>query len=247
MKPKKIKVVGVIPARGGSSGVSNKNLRLFSGKPLIAWSILSALESNLDRVIVCTNDLKIGKVAQKYGAEVITEPHELALGTMGIEPVVRYVYEWLLKKENYKADALALLMATSPSRNKFHINDGIDIFKKSRADSVVGVNQTPANHTPYWTLIRSPKGKVTLFDGAPLKKILTRRQDFPKKCYARNDLIYILKPKNLYDKERIDLYGAKVELYETSTLYEMDINTPDEWSDAEIKFKRLLKNKKKPE
>ena len=107
---------------------------------------------------------------------------------------------------------------------------------------LVSVNETPANHTPYWTLTRTPENKVCLFGGIDLKNILTRRQDFPYKCYARNDLIYVLKPKNLFE-EKPNLYGKKVELYLTSPLHEIDINTSEEWLLAEMRFKNLLKKR----
>jgi CMP-N,N'-diacetyllegionaminic acid synthase len=244
-------IVAIIPARGGSKTIPLKNLKIFAGKPLIAWSILSAKKSALvSRVIVSTDHPEIAKVAKKYGAEVpFLRPGELAGDKLGIEPVLKHAYEWLLANESYKADGLVLLMPTSPTRQTSHIDDAIKIFEKKKVDSVVGVNETPANHTPYWTLTRSPRGKVSLWGGIPLKKILTRRQDFPQKCYARNDLVYVLKPKNLYDKERSNIYGNKVELYDVAdpAIYEMDINTPDEWAEAEIKFQKLiLKKWKKP-
>ena len=244
-----MKIVAVIPARGGSKSIPLKNLKVFAGKPLIAWSILSAKRSkNVDRVIISTDHPEIARIAKKYGAEVVVRPPELAIDTIGIEPTLKHVYETLLKQEKYKADALVLLMPTSPTRQTFHIDDAIQIFKKKKVDSVLGVNQTPANHTPYWTLTRSPQGKVSLWGGVPLKKILTRRQDFPQKCYARNDLVYVLKPKNLFDKERSNIYGNKIELYEVAdpAIYEMDINTPDEWAEAEIKFQKLILKKWKP-
>ncbi len=237
---KKHHIVCVIPARGGNNGIPNKNLRRFAGKPLIAWAILEALASkHLSRVIVSTNDRNIAKTAKRYGAEVIWRPDEFATATVGIEPTLRHVFE-ALKKSGYIADGIALTMATNPLRRTSHINEAIGKFLSSRADSVVSVNETPANHTPYWTLVQSRTGKVSLFDGKPLKKILTRRQDFPKKCLARNDLIYVLKPKNLYERKP-NLYGKRVMLYETSPLFDADINTPEEWHDAEIKFKRLQK------
>lgn len=241
-----MKLVGVIPARGGSKSIPKKNIKNFCSKPMIAWTILSALKSKLDRVIVSTDDPEIAKVAKKYGAEApFLRPAELAIDTLGVEPVLKHTYEWLLKNEGYKADALVLLMPTNPLRRPFHIDEAIKIFIKKKVDSVVAVNETPANHTPYWTLIKTlhpktKKSKVTLWGGIPLKKIPTRRQDFPLKCYARNDLIYVLKPKNLYDKERSDLYGKNVELYDTGTTYEADINTPEEWRDAELKAKKIL-------
>lgn len=238
-----MKIVGIIPGRGGSERIKDKNLRKFCGKPLLAWAILNAKKSMvLNRIIVSTDSPNIAKIAKKYGAEVpFLRPTELSNSRMGIEPVLKHAYEWLRTEDNYKADGLALIMATNPLRQPFHISEAVKIFKSKRADSVVSVNETPANHTPYWTLIKTKKG-IRLFNGENLKNIIVRSQDFPQKCYSRNDLIYVLNPKNLFDKKP-NLYGKKVELYETSTLFEADINTPDEWEDAEIKFRKLIKKK----
>jgi CMP-N,N'-diacetyllegionaminic acid synthase len=237
-------IVGVIPARGGSKSIPLKTIKDFAGKPLIAWSILSALQSKeLSRVIVSTDNADIADVAREFGAEVpFLRPEELAVDTMGIEPVLRHTYEWLKEDDGYEADALVLLMPTSPTRQTYHIDDLIKIFKEKEVDSTVAVNETPANHTPYWTLTRQDDGAVTLWGGVHLKNILTRRQDFPQKCYARNDLGYILKPQNLYE-DVPNLYGNKVELYviPDALRYEADINTPEEWEDAERKVAKLLK------
>ncbi len=241
-------IVAVIPARGGSKTIANKNTREFCGKPLIAWSIEAAKKSkNINRIIVSTDDEEIKEIALKYGAEVpFMRPRELAVDNIGIEPVLKHTYEWLKDNDHYKADALVLLLPTTPTRQAFHIDETIDIFQKTGADSVVAVNETPANHTPYWTLTRQTDGRVTLWGDIPLKKILDRRQDFPQNCYARNDLAYVLKSENLYDKERSGLYGDKVELYiiEDALKYEVDINTPQEWVEAEDKFKRIIEENK---
>lgn len=238
-----MKVVGIIPARGGSKSIPAKNLKEFCGKPLIAWSILSAKASGLDRVIVSTDSPEIAEVAKQYGAEVpFLRPAELAGDTIGMEPVLKHTYEWLKENEDYEADALMLLQSTSPLRQTFHINDMLTLFKESGADSVVAVNETPANHTPYWTLVKNKEGNVTLFGGSPLKDILVRRQDFPQKCYARNDLGYVLKPESLYDAKP-NLYGNKVELYDTKDahLYDADINTEADWIEAEEKARKILR------
>ena len=239
-----MKVVAVIPARGGSKKIPNKNLKKFCGKPLIAWTILEAKKSKkINRIIVSTDNIEIAKVAKRYGAEVpFLRPKELAIDTMGIEPVMKHAYEWLIKNEKYKADVLALLFATNPLRKSFHIDEAIQIMKKNNCDSVVSVNETPANHTPFWTLVKAHDGAVSLFGGISLKNIHNRRQDFPHPCYARNELIYLLKPKNLYDNPS-RLYGEKVELYMTNLIYEIDINTPEDWLVSEIKFKSLNKSK----
>jgi CMP-N,N'-diacetyllegionaminic acid synthase len=240
-----MKIVAVIPARGGSKSVPLKNIKKFCGKPLIAWSILSALKAKgIDRVIVSTDHTEIAKVAKKFGAEVpFMRPAEISGDAMGVEPVLKHAYEWLQKNEGYTADALMLLMPTTPTRQTFHIDDLINLFKKTGADSTVAVNETPANHTPYWTLVRNTEGKVTLFNGDSLKNILTRRQEFPQKCYARNDLGYVLKPQNLYE-DKPNLYGEKVELYciPNPSEYEADINNEDDWHDAELKVNRLLRH-----
>lgn len=239
-----MKIIGIIPARGSSTRTPNKNTRIFQGKPLIAWAILSARKSKLlDRVIVSTDSHEIAKIAKKYGAEVpFLRPAEFSTSTIGIEPTLKHAYQWLLENENYKADGIALLMATNPLRQMFHIDESVKLFVKNKVDSVVSVNETPSNHTPYWTLVRSERGKISLFGGVSLANIITRGQDFPQKCYARNDLVYVLKPKNLFEKPS-GLYGKKVELYETDPLFETDINTPEEWLSAEMKFRRL-NNKK---
>ena len=241
-----MKIVGIIPARGGSKSIQLKNLKEFCGKPLIAWSIISAKKSELDRIIVTTDNPQIAEVAKQYGAEVpFFRPSELAADTVGMEPVLQHTYEWLRDNEGYYADGIMLLQSTSPLRQTFHINDMLTIFKKKNVDSVVSVNQTPANHTPYWTLIRDQNEKVTLWGGLPLRNMVVRRQDFTQECYARNDLGYVLRPKNLYESIP-NLYGDIVELYETpeAYLYEADINTLEEWREAELKAKRILIDEK---
>lgn len=242
-----MKIVAIIPARGGSKSIPSKNIRNFCEKPLIAWTIETAKGCSLiDRVIVSTDSPEIADMAKKYGAEIpFLRPPEFSIDSIGVEPVLKHAYEWLKNDEGYEADILILLLPTSPARQVSHVSEAIEIFKKTSADSVITVNETPANHTPYWTLTRNPDGKITLWGNVPLKKILTRRQDFPQKCYARNDIAYVLKPKNLYDAERSNLYGDKVELCVTAepAKYEMDINTPDEWEVSEIKFKKLFLDK----
>lgn len=239
-----MKFLAVIPARGGSKSIPNKNIKTLAGKPLIAWTIECALSSKyLNKIVVSSNDKGIIKLAKKYGAEAPFErPEELATDSIGIEPTLKHAYEYYLNKLKFKADAVLYLPPTSPLRQDYHIDEAIEIFMKTGADSVVSVNETPANHTPYWTLTRQKNNKVTLWGGKHLKNILTRRQDFPMKCYARNDLVYILKPKNLYEK-KMNLYGNHVELYDVphASKYELDINTPDEWIEAEIRIARMKK------
>lgn len=237
-----MKIIGIIPARGGSKRIPNKNIKMVGGKPLIAWAIESSLKSNLDRVIVSTDDERIAKVAKKYGAEVpFLRPKELAGDKLGIEPVLRHTLDWLAENENYQPDAIALLMATAPLRQPKHINEAVKIFKSKKPDSVVSVIEAKANANPHWLLKKNDSGKLVLFTGKPLTKIITRSQDLPT-CYSRNDMIYLLKPQNLYSKIP-NLYGENVELFLMDDFYNVDINTPEDLFICRQKIK-LLKEQK---
>lgn len=237
-----MKTIGIIPARGGSQGIPLKNIRDFCGKPLIAWTILSALKSNLDRVIVTTDNEEIAKIAKEYGAEVpFLRPAELSTSTTAIEPVLLHVVDFLKENEGNEPDAIALIHSTSPLRQHFHINQAIDLMKETNSDSIVSVSEAIANQNPHWMLKKTDDGSVRLFTGEHLRDIKARRQELPT-CYIRNDLIYLLKPENLREKKP-NLYGNNVELYVTENLYDADINTEDDWLDAELRFKRILRNK----
>lgn len=237
-------IIALIPARGGSKSIPLKNIKDFAGKPLIAWAILAAKGSKqIDRVIVSTDSEEIAKVAREYGAEVpFMRPAELSGDKVATEPVVKHCYEWLLQNESYKADAIVLLMPPNPLRQSRHLDQAIEIFKNKGVDCVISVNETPANHTPYWTLVRGNDGKVTLFGGKSIKEILPQRQAFPQKCYGRNDIVYVLKPENLLQTP-MNLYGDTIELFETEPEYEVDINSPEDWELAELRLQKLLARK----
>lgn len=238
-----MKVLAIIPARGGSKRVPGKNIKKMLGKPLLAWAIEAAKNSCADRVIVSTDDPAIAKVAKRYGAEVpFLRPHELSNDTMGIEPVVHHALEWLKKNEGYTPDAVALLMPTNPLRLPKHINEAVELMHKTKADSIVAVAQALGNNNPHWMLVCPAPGRVRLFNGKPLTAIKTRSQDLPP-VYSRNDILYILKPKNVSEKIP-NLYGKKVELYIMDELFYSDINSPEDWSVTENKLKRLHANKR---
>lgn len=233
--------VALIPARGGSKGISRKNLKKICGKPLISWAIETALKSKVfERVIVSTDSEEIAKLARRCGAETpFLRPANLASGKMPIEPTLLHCYEWLRDVEGYDASVLGLLMSTNPLREPQHLKQAMQLFRKQRADSVVAVSETPANHTPFWTLVDRKRGGVQLFSGEPLHKIIPQRQQFPEKCYCRNDIIYLLKPKNLYGK-MAGLYGKKIALYKIGDEFDADINTPAEWKVVEMRLRQRL-------
>ena len=139
-----MRILAVIPARGGSKGIPRKNLVPVAGRPLIAWTIAHALESRyavtgeLD-VVVSTEDDEIASVATAYGAQVpFRRPAELAEDTTATEPVVLHAIAAQVAAGR-EPDVVVLLQATSPVRTPGTVDRALDQFFSSPVDSLVGV------------------------------------------------------------------------------------------------------------
>ena len=135
-----MKILCVSPARGGSKGVPGKNLRNVGGRPLIAWSIRHALDSQTPlRVIVSTDSEEIAEVAREFGAEVpFLRPAELATDAAPTEPTILHAIEWV-RNEGWEPNLVVLLQATSPIRRANSIDRAIAQLVAEGADSLVGV------------------------------------------------------------------------------------------------------------
>jgi len=160
-------VLAIIPARGGSKGIPRKNIRNFSGYPLIAWSIAAAKQSEtVTRIIVSTDDEEIAAVAREWGAETpFLRPAEFAQDKTTDLPVFVHTLQWLAENENYHPDVVVQLRPTSPIRPKGLVDAAVRILlEHAEADSVRGI--VPAGQNPHkmWKL---PAGK----DG-PMKNLL---------------------------------------------------------------------------
>ena len=182
--------LAIIPARSGSKSIKNKNIKLFNGKPLIAWTIELALASKISRVVVTTDSKEIKEIAIKYGAEVpYLRDKKLSNDTIGIEPVISDVLEYLKNNEEYIPYCVSLLLPTSPFRSVYDINRSLDIYTKKNATSVVSVSPAIANYNPYW-MLRKDNDVVTMFDGGGLSEMISRRQDLPD-FFIKNDFVFI--------------------------------------------------------
>jgi CMP-N,N'-diacetyllegionaminic acid synthase len=148
--PSGSKVIAVVPARGGSKGISKKNIRLLAGKPLIVWTLEAAMACpDLDRVIVSTDDPEIAKIALDFGADVpFARPQELAADSTPDLPVCLHAVTWLREHEQFVPDVIAWLRPTAPLREVQDISNALALLRQTAAASVRSVSAV--NHHPYW-------------------------------------------------------------------------------------------------
>ena len=218
-----MKILGIIPARGGSKGIPKKNIKLLSGKPLIAYTIEAAMDSKLDRVIVSTDCDRIAEVSKKCGAEVFMRSSELAEDKTPTLPVLQDVVSRL--DERY--DAIMTLQPTSPFRTTVDINKSIEIFTSNDSDSLVSVVKVPHNFMPE---------KLMNFDGRYLSgnTQFKRRQEVLT-MYARNGAaIYITKSEKLSSY----ILGGEISPYIMNKINSFDIDDIEDWKIVE----KLLSN-----
>ncbi len=135
-----MKVLAVIPARGGSKGIPGKNVKIVAGKPLIAHTIQNAKKSKIiDRIIVSTDDKEIGDVAEQYGARVVWRPSEISGDSAASELALLHVLDFLEESEQYVPDILVFLQCTSPLTSAEDIDGTIEELLSRNADSALAV------------------------------------------------------------------------------------------------------------
>ena len=223
--------LAIIPARGGSKGLPNKNILPLNGLPLIAWTILQAKSvAKIEHVVVSTDDQVIADIALSYGAEVpFIRPVELAMDQTPTEPVMLHALDFYRVNQNYIPSAVILLQPTSPIRGPQSINEAINEFEMKNLDSLLSVCE---DHHFYWQNKESPKA---LYDF----KNRPRRQDISNedRRYRENGSIYITKTENFY-QENNRLCGM-IGIYEMAEEHSLEIDT---LTDFEIISTLMSKN-----
>ncbi len=185
-----MKVIAIIPARGGSKGIPKKNLVNFLGKPLLQWSIEAALNSKyITDVVVSSDDDDILRISQKHKNVItIRRPKELALDTSRTEPVLAHVIESL---KGTTFDYLILLQPTSPLRKSDDIDEAFNKLLASYANSLISVCSN--NYHPYKSLRINNEG---FLEGIINNEYpFFPRQELPQ-TYSANGAIYIIKVKD---------------------------------------------------
>ena len=172
-----MKVLGVIPARGGSKSIPRKNLADVNGRPLLSFIIEVAQEAKeLDRLVVSTDDEEIATVARKWGADVpFLRPPELATDEVDLVSVVRHAMQEM-DRLGFVADAIVSLQPTSPFLESDDIDLAIQKLEDTGADSVASVLPIDHEH-PFWVK-RLVGDRVLPFNEYTDESYL-QRQDLP--------------------------------------------------------------------
>jgi YrbI family 3-deoxy-D-manno-octulosonate 8-phosphate phosphatase len=227
-------VLAIIPARGGSKGIPRKNIRLFAGQPLIAYSIAAGLHSGMvTRVIVTTDDEEIAEVARGCGAETpFLRPADLAQdGTLDL-PVFQHALDWLAKREDYHPEVVVHLRPTTPVRPPDLVDRSVALLlAHPEADSVRGI--TPAHQNPF---------KMWLMDGEekPIRPLTnvpgidepynSPRQSLPK-AYSHTGLIDTIRPATILKLNSMS--GKTILPIVFDPAYDADLDTLEDWKRAE--------------
>lgn len=224
------KIIALITARGGSKGIPKKNIVPLAGKPLIAWTIETALKSSvLNRVIVSTEDREISKIAEKYGGEVIERPKELAKEESPTIDAIFHALE-VLNAENYNPDITVLLQPTSPLRTAEDVDNAIELFLSKDCESVVSVCEVELS--PY----RSYKIEDSYLKPVFGDKHLRRRRQDLEKVYMPNGAIYISTPENL--RKYKSFYCSRTIPYIMSPERSVDIDNELDLIQAELLMRK---------
>lgn len=230
-----MKILGIVPARGGSKGVPGKNIKPFAGEPLIAYTIKIAQASNLiDRLILSTDDEAIANVGRDYGIEIpFLRPQELATDTADAISVFQHALKFVMQ-ENYIPDAVLVLQPTSPLREVKDIVEAIKLMKDKGFDQVISV--TKVNQHPYWMKTLQDDNLIKPF--MDLAGVSLRRQDLPP-LFIPNGAIYLYSREylmELWDNPKI---GAVV----MESWRSQDIDYPIDFFMAEKIMEECKKDK----
>jgi N-acylneuraminate cytidylyltransferase len=231
---KEFEVLAVIPARGGSKGIPRKNIRDFSGHPLIAYSVAAGLQSKLvTRTIVSTDDDEIAAVARRYGAEIpFMRPPELAQDQTLDLPVFQHALHWLAEEENYHPDVVVQLRPTSPIRPLNCVDEAIRLLlSRPEADSVRGV--VPAGQNPFkmWRIDEDSKVMSPLLEVKEVPEPYNAPRQMLPSVYWQTGHIDAIRPKVIL--EHSSMSGGVVLALMIDPVFSVDIDNLRDWAHYE--------------
>jgi CMP-N,N'-diacetyllegionaminic acid synthase len=229
LNTKELKVLAIIPARGGSKGIPGKNIKTLNGKPLLAYTFDSAKESKLiNRTILSSDDDAIIQVAKDLKLEVpFIRPSDLASDQAATLPVILHALEFFREKGE-EFDLVCLLQTTTPFRRTGLIDEAIARIIETEADALVSVLPVPHEFNPHWIFEEDQDGLLSIATGE--RQIITRRQELPT-GYFRDGAIYLTKTSVLLEKN--SLYGDKLAFVQGDQERYVNLDTQKDWELAE--------------
>lgn len=225
-----MQVLGLIPARGGSKGIPGKNIKKLGGKELIRYTIEAALAAEgLTELIVSTEDPAIAEISRKAGAQVpFLRPQELASDTSPTIDTVLHALEYF-QEQGQIFDAVCLLQPTTPFRTSSQIEQALERYRSTGADSLISVKEVPHQFNPYW-IFEAREGTDYLQPAKSGRPVITRRQELPP-AYYRDGSIYITS-RQVIQAQRT-FYGQKLTYCILSRGPHVNLDTMDDWQEAE--------------
>ena len=231
MKPE---ILALIPARGGSKSIPRKNIRMFAGHPLIAYSIAAGLQAQtVTRVIVSTDDEEIAALARQYGAETpFLRPAEFSQDATPDLPVFQHALGWLAEHENYHAEIVIQLRPTSPFRRVINIEEAVRLLlERPEADSVRTVCLPFQNPYKMWRIssdgFMQPIGVMLGVLGEPYNM---PRQALPE-VYWQTGYVDAARAATILEKG--SMTGTRILPLIIDPSQWIDIDSPDDWRRAE--------------
>lgn len=221
-------MLAIIPARGGSKRLPDKNLRLLNGKPLIAYTIEAALNvKDIEKILVSTDDDRIAKIALDYGIEVPElRPLELSTDEADSLDVIQYGWELMEKIESKYFAQCILLQPTSPLRTSAHIEAAWGMYQSKSAKCVISF--TKEHHPLYWNKYLDEEGKIQSIE-----------IDQQKISYYPNGAVYIMDKSILMDR---NLYNQETYAYIMDRKSSVDIDTAEDFEYCEYIIKNSANN-----
>lgn len=226
--------LAIIPARGGSKRIPNKNMKKLGRHPLLYYTIRAAKKvAQLKRIVVSTDSAIIASYASSLGATPLMRPPKFAQDSTPMRDLLLHVLEQI-GDQSEQYHGVVVLQPTSPFRTHKHIRESLALFEDARADTVISVRHVDDH--PYW-LWKFKSIYLKPLYSVPFQ--LKERHELPP-TVSENGAILITKRSFLQRKK---LYGSRVAAYVMDHNSSIDIDTPDDWDYAEYLVKsRRIKN-----
>jgi len=230
----------IIPARGGSKKIPRKNILPFLGKPLIAWTIECALESQVaESLVLSTDDPEIAQVGEKAGVQVpFIRPPELAKDETPTAPVAQHALRLMEKENNQEYEYVIILEPTSPARGPEHVQGAMQLLVETGADSVSGISEVPHHYSSQKIFKKSAENLITGINDIPISDMIHRRQDLPIE-YAFNGIVWACRAELLRNKKP-SIWGQRNLGFVIDPKYAIDLDTSLDWGIGELRMQKIL-------